>query len=693
MLLKKRMLLAAFVVGLALFVNLALVNSSVVTQGMEERNSKINSEPDSLIRYLEKDYTIVKGEDGTLFLVKEDIVKERTIDSFEIDEIENSNTSFLVDDTSEVIKRFADFEDLKNYLNNHSGTYYPYRGGFGPGLLLPELSANLNVETIDVDSDEIVYSTSDYSTTNNQVIGVDEGDILKNDGDYAYIVSKDRCSVFIVDVTPPADSELVSFVNTTGTIREIYINDDTLVVLGYRTVFRIDPFPMNLSCDSVLLKNGEYYYFNYISYTATFMEVYDISARESPVLQKTHIWRGSLLQSRMIGDYVYVITTQNIYNTLQVWDLPVSVSEVYYFVGSNETSRPSSYHQLLCVRSINIADLEIEPNSRTILMRSSNHIFVSQHNIYITDRYYYSRNENTSIHRISIEEGEISYKAKGEVPGWVMSRFSMDEHGDYFRIATTKGWSTSHGVYVLDMEMNMVGSVEGIAPGERMFSARFMGNRAYLVTFRRTDPFFVINLTDPTAPEVLGELIIPGWSDYLHPYDENHVMGLGKEATTTGRTLGVKLSLFDVTNVSDPKEISKYVIGDSSSYTIAASDPHAFLFNKEKNLLVIPVNLNHTYNAAYVFDISLENGLELRDTIRHPEDQDDEVVYWRYRDYDSDIQRTFYIDDTLYTLSNNYLKMNGMDDLRDINILKLPNKETIFPSPPVICIEVGQIPR
>lgn len=690
---KKRILLATFVVGLALFVNMTFVNSSVVNQGLDERNSKVESEPDSLIRYLENDYTIVKGEDGTLFLVKEDIVDDRTIDSFEIDETENNETPFLENDSPEVIKRFADFEDLKTYLNTHSGTYYPYQRSFGIGLPVPELSFNLDVESIDADMDVMDGSSSDYSTTNNQVIGVDEGDILKNDGDYAYIVSKDRSSVFIVDVNPPEESEFVSFINTTGTIREIYIKEDTLVVLGHRTVFRIDPFPMNISGDSVLLENGQYYYFNYISYSATFMEIYNISDRESPVLQKTHIWRGGLVQSRMIGDYVYLITTQNLYNSLQVWDLPALASEIFYFDGSNETSRPSYYHQLLCVRSINIADLDVEPNSRIILMRSSNQVYVSQHNIYITDRYYRWDNENTSIHRISIEDGEISYKAKGEVPGWVMNRFAMDEHGDYFRIATTKGWSTSHGVYVMDMEMNMVGTLEGIAPGERMFSARFMGNRAYLVTFRRTDPFWVINLTDPANPEILGELIIPGWSDYLHPYDENHVIGLGKEATLGGWTQGVKLSLFDVTNVSDPKEISKYVIGDSSSYTIAATDPHAFLFDREKNILVIPVNLNYTYNAAYVFDISQDNGFLLRNTIEHPNELPDEIVYWRYQGYDSYIQRSFYIDDTLYTLSNDYLKMNDLDDLQDINLIKLPNKETLSPSPPVMCIEVGQIPR
>jgi uncharacterized secreted protein with C-terminal beta-propeller domain len=297
------------------------------------------------------------------------------------------------------------------------------------------------------------------------------------------------------------------------------------------------------------------------------------------------------------------------------------------------------------------------------------------------------------LHRISIDKGEIVYRACGDVPGWVMSRFSMDEQGDHFRIATTKGWSTSHGVYILDMDMNIVGSVEGIAPNERMYSARFVENRVYLVTFRRIDPFWVINLTDPENPEILGELIIPGWSDYLHPYDENHVIGIGREAGFWGGWQGVKLTLFTVTDVSNPTELSKYVIGDSGSSTIAVNNPHAFLFDKEKDLLVIPVSLNRTINGAYVFDVSLEYGFVLRDTIEHLEEEDDDIDKWRYRDYNSDIYRSFYIGDSLYTLSYNYLMANDLSDLNQLGLLDLPNHDEDRLAPPVICIEVGHIPR
>jgi uncharacterized secreted protein with C-terminal beta-propeller domain len=703
---RKRVIIATFIVGFALFVNLAVVNPNIGDQ--EDSYTKANSEDNSLIRYLEEDYKLVKGEDGTIFLVKEDILEDQTIESFEVEETKSDDEPFVEEEASETIKLFADFEDLKNYLSNNSGTYYPYRGGFNDGLFLA-----VNKDIDDSDSDGLYDESGDFSTTNNQELGVDEGDVLKNDGDYAYIVSKDKSSVFIVDVNPPGDTEIVSTIDTSGTIQEIYINEDTLVVLGRRTVFRIDPFPMNETSDSVLLENGEFYYFNYISYSATFMDIYDVSDRGSPELQKTHVWRGGFVQSRMIGDYVYLIMTQRLYNNMKIWDLPVPAEEIYYFDGSNDTERPSGNHQLLCVRSVNIVDLDEEPISRFIMMRSSNHIYVSENNIYVTDRYYYYNSDKTTIHRIGIEDGGIRYEAKGDVPGWVMGRFSMGEQGDYFRIASSKGRTTSHGVYVMNMDMEIVGSVEGIAPGENMHSARFMGNRAYLVTFKKVDPFFVINLTDPENPHVLGELKIPGYSDYLHPYDENHVIGLGKDTYDMGNFAwyqGVKLSLFDVTDVHNPIEKSQYIIGDRGTYSPALNDPHSFLFSKSKNLLVIPIVLyeinetrypnpspsthgEFTWQGVYVFDLTTENGFQLSGKIDHPEDPDDGGYYRWYYGSDSAIYRSFYIGNTLHTVSYNYLKANDLGDLHEIDLLELPNDDEDRLSPPIMCIEVGYIPR
>jgi uncharacterized secreted protein with C-terminal beta-propeller domain len=692
---------ATFVIGLALFVN-------IVYEGMDS----MDWESDRIESILDDDSgnigdserVVVTGEDGRIYLIPKNLLENKIVDSVEDRDTKSKDSSLVEDGTSEDVKTFSSMEQFRVYVENHTSEYYTYWGDFRIG------GSFINTPTVfveDIDDSGGIIGTglaieNDFSTTNNQVSGVDEGDIVKNDGKYAYIVSNDRSSVFIVDAHPAEDVGIVSTINTSGSIREIYITQDKLVVIGWRQVYLIDPIPINVvtdesavdgEYDSVQLQKGESYFFNYITYSATFIDVYDIEDRSLPFLYDTHLWRGSLYQSRMIGDHLYLVTTQTINRYVQEWDLPVSVEDIYFFNDSNNASLAYNYQQLTTILSVDITDSNAMMNTKVILMDPSGHIFVSLNNIYITENYYYNNDENTTIHRISINDGEIQYKAKGDVTGRIMSRFSMDEYNNHFRVATTKRWTTSHGVYVLDMDMELVGCVEGIAPLEQMYSARFMGKRAYLVTFRRVDPFFVINLTDPASPKVMGELIIPGWSDYLHPYDENHVIGLGREATGRGWRQGIKLSLFDVTNVSDPKEISKYVIGDSYSRTIAASNPHAFLFDKEESLLVIPVWLNYTYSAAHVFHISLEKGFELKGIIDHPIDPDSQYYNWGYRNYNNEIKRAFYIENTLYTLSNSYLKANNLDDLNEINIMRLPKKEPYTTGLSIICLELGPISR
>jgi uncharacterized secreted protein with C-terminal beta-propeller domain len=322
--------------------------------------------------------------------------------------------------------------------------------------------------------------------------------------------------------------------------------------------------------------------------------------------------------------------------------------------------------------------------------------YVSQTNIYITSR---KGGDSTAIHKIGIDGGEISYAANGTVPGHVLNQFSIDESGGYFRVATTRGNvgssvpSTSN-VYVLNSGLRIVGRLEGLAPGESIYSARFMGQRCYLVTFRKVDPLFVISLKDPTEPKVLGKLKIPGYSDYLHPYDENHIIGIGKETVAAEEGdwswyQGVKISLFDVSNVSAPKEVSKFEIGDRGTDSPVLRDHKAFLFSREKGLLVIPVLLaevdpsmypgevsptaygQYVWQGAYVFAIS-ENGLALRGRITHISNATALTEQGYGLDSPSMIERSLYIDDVLYTISDRMIKLNSLVDLREINRVELP---------------------
>jgi len=295
------------------------------------------------------------------------------------------------------------------------------------------------------------------------------------------------------------------------------------------------------------------------------------------------------------------------------------------------------------------------------------------------------------IHKISIDEDKIEYVAKGTVPGRLLNQFSMDESGDRFRVATTseiytqyEGTIRSNAVYVLDEQLEIVGELEEIAPDESIFSTRFMGDRLYMVTFQQIDPFFVIDLSSDT-PKILGELKIPGFSNYLHPYDEEHIIGVGRDTKEmdNGRVqqLGIKVALFNVADVNNPKVADDFIIGDSSTHSEALHNHKAFFFDKSRRVLSMPISGDieslesssskmfapeyNRWSGFYVFDLDKEDGFDLKGTITHSDDSS------RY--YGMNFARTFYIDDVLYTASNDYLKMNSFDDLDVINSIKLEN--------------------
>lgn len=295
--------------------------------------------------------------------------------------------------------------------------------------------------------------------------------------------------------------------------------------------------------------------------------------------------------------------------------------------------------------------------------------------------------EKTVIHKIAINKDKIEHKAVGEVAGFALNQFSMDEYNNYFRIATTtESWkeNSKNNVYVLNKDLEITGKIEGLAEGERIYSARFIQDRAYMVTFRQIDPLFVINLENPENPAVLGYLKIPGVSDYLHPYDENHLIGIGRDATEEGRVTGMKLSLFDVSDFENPKEISKYIIGGRGTYSEALNEHKAFLFSKSKGILAIPVTIyedwNYKWNGAYVFSLDLENGFMLKGTVTHENESKNKSEY-NYADWQATIRRSLYMDDIFYTISQRMIKMNSLEseNLAEINKVMLPYTEEYYP--------------
>jgi inhibitor of cysteine peptidase len=531
-------------------------------------------------------------------------------------------------------------------------------------------------------------STSDYSATNIQVAGVDEADIVKTDGEYIYLVSGNR--TIIVKAYPAEQARILSEIELEGTAIGIFINGDRLVVFEHETPY-YDYYDMPAV--------REYAIMPYVS-PRVLIKVYDISDRENPRLQRELSADGQYISSRMIGDYAYVVVNEPVYEEDDEINLPriysggaekeIPATDIYY------SDVVDYYYMYTTIIALNIQEDNQEPTYETILLGASSNLYVSMNNIYLTFPVW-GRDigdvGKTSVHRIRIEGGVMNYTASGEVPGMVLNQFSMDEYAGYFRVATTTyGQTTDNNVYVLDMSLNVTGSVTGLAPTETIYSARFMGERGYMVTFKKVDPLFVIDLSDPYNPRELGYLKVTGYSDYLHPYDENHIIGIGKETTDAGEFAwyqGVKISLFDVSDVRNPVEISKLEIGDRGTDSPVLWDHKAFLFDRSRNLLVMPISVSevdqskypggvpanaygeYVWQGAYVFDISIDNGLQVKGRITHIEDTTDleQGYYYYYSPFS--VERSLYIGDILYTISDVKIQMNDLENLDYINEVQL----------------------
>ncbi len=584
--------------------------------------------------------------------------------------------------STELLQKFSSYADLVNFVSTNiqsSSDKYRY---FEEGLFFQSGATFTQSATNDQS-----YSGPDYSSTNLQVEGVDEADIVKTDGKHIYVVSGQK--IFILNITAMGELEVLSHVELNETLHGIFLNGDKLVVFG------------SSSHEVSFADMSRFYLWPYYStYYApkTLITVYDVTDKTSPTLTRNVTVDGYYFNTRMIGDYVYCIANEPVILNGNEVKLPIiethstflqiPATDIHY---TNTSDFAYTFTTIVAINSQNDAE---EPTHKTLMIGATSSMYVSLNNIYITLPKY-SEGERTLIYRILVDKDKIETAASGEVPGMVLNQFSMDEYDGHFRIATTTGtpWDRSslNHVYVLNMSLKIVGELEGLAQGETIYSARFMGDKFYLVTFRKVDPLFVIDLQDPENPEVLGELKITGYSDYLHPYDENHVIGVGKETIAAEEGdfswyQGVKISLFDVSDPLNPTEVDKDEIGDRGTTSPVLSDHKAFLFSRERQLLVIPVLVaeideskypegvpswtsgDYVWQGAYVYNITTQ-GLELRGTITHIENGLQSNIY-----YSSpySVKRTLYIDNVLYTISDKIVKMNSLATLEEIGKIELP---------------------
>ncbi len=546
----------------------------------------------------------------------------------------------------------------------------------------------------------------EYSATNVQVAGVDEADIVKTDGKYIYVISENR--LHIIEAYPAENMELVSTLELEDTYPlEMFIEGDTVLLFGQKYSY--------YGPEDYAVKSAPEYYYPRGDFTV--IQMIDVSDREEPEITREVEFEGNYLSSRKMDSTAYFVLRKWQY---QVPEEPGEIVPLYR--DSTESGEeygavagcsdigylpPVDARSFVIIGAVDMSDADAKIN-KEVIVASGENIYASQENLYVAEVEYryepvplvgevvgaYESDEKTVVHKFSLEGQDIDYLGSMEAPGHILNQFSMDEHDGYFRIATTSGRLSRYGstamnnVYVFDEELGLVGSLEGLAPGESIYSARFMGDRAYLVTFKKVDPLFVIDLSNPEEPEILGKLKIPGYSDYLHPMDENHLIGIGKDTVEAEEGdfawyQGIKMAVFDVSDVEKPRELHKVVIGDRGTDSYALHDHKAFLYDAKKELLVVPVLLaeidegqwgddmpdnaygDYVFQGAYVYDLTIEDGFDLRGRITHIDDEDafDRYGYYYY-DYGYAVKRSLYMDDVLYTVSDNRVQANSLDDLK-----------------------------
>ena len=477
-------------------------------------------------------------------------------------------------------------------------------------------------------------STSEYYKNNDQVEGVIEGDIVRTDGKYIYILSEEKFDVRIVkadndkltQIGEIEYKEYMGFEETNYRVcsnAQMYVNNNKIIIIDnvykYQDYISTDTNDGTNSTasyeDCVYGDNKEY----------TIVLEYDISDINNPVFENKVMIDGLPISSRMSGDNIYLVAEKSVNTCIyskedvdeqlekiitdcmpHINDEEISADDIY---GIGDTS---NYHSYEIIVALDISD-KIRVTDKCAIMGSTSNMYVSKNYIYTFSTYYdendmenntKDNSSRTQIIKTAYGDGEVEPYATGMVNGSILNQFSADEYDGYLRVVSTfeeynyqtvvyngmetndiamlNDNSTTNAVYVLDDKLNTCGSIEGLAEDERIYSARFMGDKGYFVTFRQTDPLFVVDFSKPETPVILDELKVTGFSSYLHPWSNSMLVGIGEEANDQGRTTGTKISMFNISDLTDIYEQSKIVEENSYSYNY---DYKNILIDSDKNLI------------------------------------------------------------------------------------------------------------
>lgn len=575
--------------------------------------------------------------------------------------------------------QISSLDELKSILGTMEEYYYRDDMLMEEGISdMPTMATDSEKSTNEAAEAPSAESSADgdYSSTNEQVEGVNESDVVKTDGKFIYVATSKSVKIYdarkgIPVLVDEIESEVDSATGEYTSFSDLYVREGRLVVLGSRNRFNnwIQPIPeVGLPETDAMISVEIMPYRKDTSYV--YCGVYSISDTGEAELMKEVDLEGSLLSSRKKDDTLYLIVNKYVYYGYDDIILPM-----YRDSAVNEEFRQISYDSVMyCPRRsennyLIVAAIDLEeadtPASINSFLGSGRTVYMSNDNLYIANTDY-SRHwgQITNIARFSVDGMKVGFAGGGLVEGTILNQFSMDEYKNNLRVATS-GWNSgsTNSIFILDRNMNEIGSIEDIAPGERLYSARFMGDMGYIVTFRQIDPLFVMDLSDPEDPEITGELKVPGFSNYLHPIGEYTLLGIGRDVDEdTGRQGGIKLSIFDVSDQGKPKEINSLILGDSGSYAEVLNNHKALMLNPGKDMLAFDASLStytdkyqHSYfKGAVVIEANEKGKLVVLEKISN------EGIYA------SDVKRLLYIGDYLYYILDDHIRTFDIDTFNEM---------------------------
>lgn len=600
---------------------------------------------------------------------------------------ENQTVEFKV---LEKIEQLTSVQDLKDYFQTilkNDNRNFVYEVSEASGA---KESADMSTS-----------NSSSHSTTNNQVEGIEEGDIVVTDGHHIYSIIDNQ--IVITDASNPKSLKVKSKISLQPNSypSQLMLHDDMLIVI-------LDQY--------VEMKQDRY--MGGISLTKA--AFYNIEDAANPKLVREIGQDGYMNGIRKYNDVLYIVTnkTPNYWLLSEEEDVEL---RPYMYDSASEQITPMDIKQLsilpgsmepsyTIISAIDLENLESKEIQTKGFLGGSSTLYMSNEALYLTafnysPTIYESKSStsfttdiaimpvatNTDIYKFSLDRTKVELVGSTSLKGSILNQFSMDEHNGYFRIATTEGnmWgspeqASKNHLFIFDEQLKKVGELTDLAKGERIYSARFMGDKGYIVTFKQVDPLFVIDLANPKNPKVLGELKIPGFSNYLHPLDENHLIGFGYETETRidsyskqpfTTTAGMKISLFDITDFNNPKEQDAVVIGGRGTYSDLQHNHKALFRNNKYNYFGFPVvvyegkgefDVQYKGNGALVYEITAENGIQLKGNLVTPAKSGEQ-----YEEWGTNISRLLYIDETLYTVSGNEIKSYDLKSFKQLGSVDL----------------------